>query len=143
MSALFARLGAPLQDLRRSWGGVCADGTVILRVWQDETGRVDGKRCVQITNHEFFQGKGPSFGYEERNRHIEHIRGGAKCFMVMCEQKIPACTPREIHQFNGNELFVGGALLDHDGETWIEWVNRVPVQTLTPGTEPAIITRTT
>jgi len=131
VSALFARLGAPLRNVRYSWGGVRPDGTVILRVWQDETGKIDGKRCVQITNHEFFQGKSPNLGYEERNRQIELIRSGASCWMIMCEQVQPPRVPREIYQFNGNELFVGGALVDHEGETWIEWVHRIPVQSVT------------
>jgi hypothetical protein len=51
--------------------------------------------------------------------------------MVMCEQKQPPCVPREIQRFNGNELFVGGALLDHtDGEIRIEWIDRIPIRLL-------------
>jgi hypothetical protein len=49
LSALFARKGAPLHNVRYSWGGVRADGTVILRVWQDETGRIHRMRCVPNT----------------------------------------------------------------------------------------------
>lgn len=131
ISALFDRLGAPLHNDRYSWGAVRADGTVILRVWQDETGKIDGKRCVQITNHDFFQGKVPNLGYEERNRHIDLIRVGARCWMIMCEQVQPPRVPREIYQFNGNELFVGGALIEQAGETWIEWVDRIPIESVT------------
>jgi hypothetical protein len=131
ISALFDRLGAPLHNVRYSWGGIRPNGTVNLRVWQDETGKIDGRRCVQITNHPFFRGNGPNLGYDERNRHVELIRAGARCLMVMCEQVQPPRTPREIYQFNGNELFVGGALVEHDGETLIEWVDRIPVQSLT------------
>ena len=46
---LFATLGAPLANVRWSWGAVRpADGAVILRVWKDNVQTHDGREYVRI-----------------------------------------------------------------------------------------------
>ena len=51
-SAMFKRLGAPLHNVQWSWGAVRADGSVFLRVWQDETRKTeDGRRFIRLVNH--------------------------------------------------------------------------------------------
>jgi hypothetical protein len=49
LSQLFEQLGAPLANVRWSWGAVReSDSAVFLRVWQDECRPIDGRMCVRI-----------------------------------------------------------------------------------------------
>lgn len=54
-SAFFAMLGAPLHNVRWSWGAVRPeDGAVFLRVWTDRMRPRDDVQFVQVThNHAF------------------------------------------------------------------------------------------
>jgi hypothetical protein len=52
LSTFFTKLGAPLANVRWSWGSVRPDGSVVLRVWQDRTKKLDDKLCVQLTHLE-------------------------------------------------------------------------------------------
>ncbi len=60
------------------------------------------------------------------------IRGGARCYLVMCEAKDVEAAPRAIKSFNDRDLFVGGALVEMDGDWWIERVGRVAVRDVMP-----------
>jgi len=86
LSSLFNRLGAPLHNNRWSWGAVRAnDGSVFLRVWQDESKVINGKRFMRITANEYFQNNDPNnLGYQERLKHIQQIQTGAKSYMIVC-----------------------------------------------------------
>jgi len=126
VTEVFQRLGAPLRNQRRSWGAVRAeDGTVFLRVWQDEGRIAAGKYLTQIGYSGIDAG---ITGFDERMRHIELIRAGAPCYLVMCEAKDVDETPRDIKATNDREVFKGGPLLEVDGEIWIERVQRVPIK---------------
>lgn len=127
ITALFEKLGAPLANSRWSWGGVRGDGSVVLRVWQNETRRIDGKLHIQLTHHEVFAGREDNLGYQERNRHAEQIRSGACCYMVMCEPKSTQAVPREIKGFNEREVFVAGEVIEYDGDLWAPIADRKPV----------------
>jgi hypothetical protein len=119
ISAMFDQLGAPLANIRWSWGGIRADGTVVLRVWQNETKRIDGKLCMQLTHHQAFAGRETNLGYQERLAHVERVRSGAKCQMIMCIPKDTKSEPRAIKRFIEREVFIGGGVIDHDGDFWV------------------------
>jgi hypothetical protein len=121
----FAALRAPLRVKRQSWGAVRADGAVFLRVWQDRCETLDGKRLVQLTHLEKYGGDSKSFGYNERREHIERIRQGAQCYLVMCLARDPEASPRDIKSFNEDVVFVGGELSQRDSDWWIELVGKV------------------
>lgn len=127
ISALFETLGAPLANARWSWGGVREDGAVVLRVWQNETQRIGGKTHIQLTHRAVFAGREDNLGYQERNRHVEQIRMGARCYMVMCEPKSTLAIPREIKGFNEREVFVAGDMVEHEGDLWVPIADRKPV----------------
>ena len=131
LADLFESLDAPLANNRWSWGSVRADGTVFLRVWQDGTARKDGKLLVQVTHLEKYgDGRGrDNLGYAERLAHVDMIRNGARCYLVMCLAQDPSVhdAPRVIKSFNSKDLFVGGPLHEIDGDSWVEIVDRVPV----------------
>ena len=127
--ALFERLGAPLRNSRWSWGSVRpTDGTVFLRVWQDEVKRIDSKQnlYVRITDLPS-DNDGP--GFNERLEHVALIKDGASLLMVMCRARNPEISPREMLDFNKQELFLGGDHLeDENGCLWVEIRKRVPLR---------------
>ena len=127
LTDFFKRLGAPVANSRWSWGGVRADGSVVLRVWQDETIAPVNKRYARLTRHEAFAGNESNLGYQERLKHIALIQGGAKSYMVMCLAVDVNAAPRKIHSHNEKDVFVGGELIEHDNNYWLEMADRVPV----------------
>jgi hypothetical protein len=132
LSTFFTKLGAPLANVRWSWGSVRPDGSVVLRVWQDRTKKFDDKLCVQLTHLEKYgDGRGAdNLGYSERLEHLQLIRNGAKAILVMCLAKDPTASPREILSFNKEDVFIGGSLRNVDGDTWIELASRVPIKSV-------------
>jgi hypothetical protein len=128
LSDLFAYLGAPLANMRWSWGAVRAtDSAVFLRVWQDEGQKIDGRYFTRISANAYFLANEPkNLGYMERSRHIDLIRGGARSYMIMCRGRDIEGSPREIVGFDDSEVFVGGELIELEGESWLQRVGRKP-----------------
>jgi hypothetical protein len=122
---LFARLGAPLKNVRWSWGSVRSDGTVFLRVWQDEIQQYDGSRYVRVLNTSDPPGQ---LGYQERLTHIERVKEGAPCYMIMCVAVDENILPRRMKEFIEDEVFPGGKIVKLNGDWWIEVRPRVPVR---------------
>lgn len=127
LTDFFKKIGAPLGNNRWSWGGVRADGSVVLRVWQDETIALNGKRYARVTYHEKFKGHENNLGYQERLHHIALIQSGAKSYMVMCLAADVTAHPRKIRSYNEKEVFVGGELIEHDNNHWLEMANRLSI----------------
>lgn len=126
---LFRRLGASLANSRWSWGSVReADGTVFMRVWQDRVRRHEDRNFVQVTHNAEYAENIDNLGHQERQRHVELVRQGAPCYMVMCQAVDVNALPRSVKDFNSDEVFPGGRVIDLDGETWIELCQRVSVQ---------------
>ena len=129
LTEMFKNLGAPLANQRWAWGAEReSDGAIFLRVWQDECGKLNGKRAVRVTANDFFKNNQNNLGYAERAKHVSLIRSGRPVYLVMCIAKDSAAVPREIAGFDDKDVFVGGALMDHDGETWIELAARKPAR---------------
>ena len=137
ISEYFRRLGAPLVNHMWSWGAVRpSDGAVFLRVWQDQERRLDGKWCSKLTHYSFFADKPANAGWQERLSHVERLREGARCYLVMCEAKDVNASPRVIKSFNDRELFTGGELIEFEGDWWVERLGRVPARELTAEVSP-------
>lgn len=133
LTEFFAFLGAALVNSRWSWGAVRqGDGAVFLRVWQDEWQRIGRLRAVRITANREFADHPENLGYAERLRQVELIRAGNPSFMIMCLAQDEDANPRVIRNFNNADLFVGGQLIEHDGDIWLEVVRRVPVGQVRP-----------
>ena len=74
---LFETLGAPLKNVRWSWGGVRkSDGAVFLRVWQDGTKKINGKRYIWISVESPL---GNDLGENERMDHLKLVQAGHPC----------------------------------------------------------------
>ena len=131
LTEFFAYLEAPLANQRWSWGAVRpSDGAVLLRVWQDEQRKMDGAWFTQVTFTEFSKENPSSRGYAERLGHVELIRSGAPSYMVMCQARDVHANPREVASFDRNDVFVGGRLVDIEGDYWLERSARRPASSI-------------
>jgi hypothetical protein len=131
LSQLFKQLGAPLANVRWSWGAVReSDSAIFLRVWQDECRTIDGRIYVLVRSKSEEAAERP--GRTERMQHVAQIRRGARSYLIMCRAKDPTAVPREIAGFNDDDVFVGGELFDAGGHTWLELVERKPVDGIRP-----------
>ena len=118
VTTFFASLGAPLVNPRWSWGALRrSDGTIFLRVWQDLKLIEDGQSLMLLDGRN--ADIQDALGYKERQRHIESIRNGARCFLVMCTVDDPKASPRKIREFNDQEVFAGGEIVERNGKVYI------------------------
>lgn len=126
---IFNYLDTPLNNTRWSWGAVRQrDGAVFLLVWQDEDRRLNRKHYTCVNAAAFFDDYDrTNLGNAERRRHIELIRAGATAYMLMCLAVDTRATPRKIASINEREVFVGGELIEMDGDWWLERVERRPI----------------
>jgi hypothetical protein len=130
---MFKSLGAPLVNPLWSWGAErSADGAIFLRVWQDRCATVRGRRSVRITSNAYFRDKPDSLGNAERMRHVDLIRSGRPAYLLMCTVEDPSAHPRAIAKYNDAEVFVGGELIDHEGDAWLVLAERRPVAKVRP-----------
>lgn len=126
ISEYFRRLGAPLVNHMWSWGAVRApDGAVFLRVWQDRERKIDGRWYTMVLSNAAAALDSGNLGRQERTEQLQAVRGGARCYLVMCEATDVNAAPRSIKSFNDQELFVGGKFIELDGDWWIERAGRV------------------
>lgn len=118
VGAVFKRVGAPLRVPRQSWGSVReSDGTVFLRVWQEECRKINGVTCALIRRSEGIN----TFGRTERLRHIQLIKEGAPCLLVMCTAKDPKARPKSIAKVNERELFVTNSqVVELNGDVYLQ-----------------------
>jgi hypothetical protein len=129
----FSSLGAPLTNQRWSWGAVRpSDGTVFLRVWQDEERKVGGAWFTKITFTEFFKSNPGNLGYLERLKHVDLLRAGARSGMVMCKARDVHASVRTVASFDRNDMFEGGRLVEIEGDCWLERAARRPVSNFRP-----------
>jgi len=79
ISEHFRKLGAPLANIRWSWGSVRArDDAVFLRVWDDQKIKLGERRFVRLTAYAHFLNKPDDPGWNERLQHVERIKGGGQ-----------------------------------------------------------------
>jgi hypothetical protein len=131
LTDFFESLGAPLANGRWSWGAQrVSDGAVFLKVWQDRK-MFEGGRQYYLVDR---QGDEPdvsrNLGYQERLGHIEAVGRGRSCYLIVCIAADVDARPRKIADFHHEHVFVGGALLQKDHDTWIEAVTKKPVSAL-------------
>jgi hypothetical protein len=121
VTRFFEQLGAPLANPQWSWGAQRpSDGAVFMRVWQDEKLVEDGRLYFLVLGDSDRFSSSPRLGYRERLRHIEAVRAGAPCFLVMLIAADASASKRRVADFDCESVFVGGALVQKDGRLWIE-----------------------
>lgn len=130
LSGFFKLLGAPLVNSRWSWGGVREDGAVFLRVWQDNVKLINGVQYVRVTHHERFKDHSDDRGYQERLKQLALVKNGNRCYLVMCRAVDESAKVRKIKGYIKDDVFIGGGIIEIDGDSWIESVKRVPARSL-------------
>lgn len=131
----FERLGAPLRNNRWSWGAVRpTDGAVFVRVWKDQLMMEEhsGRPVGRLTRHAAYIGRTNHPGYRERLKHVDLIRNGVPCYLILCEAVDPKESPRKIRQFDTDQVFRGGQVKEIEGDSWVEVLDRVPIEQITP-----------
>jgi hypothetical protein len=127
MARFFELLGAPLRNTRWSWGAQRADGAVFLRQWESDLVTADdGEEYVMIAYSDHPPGP-RDHGWRERIQHIESIRAGAPCFLVMVAAEDVNAPKKTVRGFDARSILVGGRLLTSDGKTSIQVLERRPV----------------
>src|SRR5207245_4949832 len=127
-------LGAPPKNVQWSWGARRdSDGTVFLRVWQDEVEGSKGSYYVRVTNSQRAkkykeQNLQYKLGYQERLRQVKLVRSGAKCYLIMCIAVDKDAVTRQIKDFDRERLFPAGKVVERKDDWWIEVLPRVPVR---------------
>lgn len=123
----YAKLGAKMGGVY-GWGAVREDeGTVFLSVWMNEGKTIGGKSYymvlrgnpVKITN-----------GLRERVRHLDLIRQGAACYLTLCRPVNENADEKRIKTFDGAYLWRAGELKEHDGDLYIEELERIPTKVM-------------
>jgi hypothetical protein len=123
ISAVFSDLGAPLRNIRWSWGAVNpTSGAVILRVWTDETRKHNGWDVVRLTNRAHFEGR-KSLGYAERTNHIQLLCNGRPGFLFFCEAKESGKIPRRLKSYRADRIFPTGRLCEVDGDVYVQYLD--------------------
>jgi len=130
MSSLFEELNAPLNNIMWSWGAVREfDKCVFLRVWQDGTSKLEQFGNRYYTWVSDIDQNDQSLGANERRNHVALIKAGYNAYMIMCEVSDEVSQgSRKVKDFNDQELFVGGKLIEHLGSLWLENVKRIPIR---------------
>jgi hypothetical protein len=136
ISSFFESLGAPLKNIRWSWGAVRRDGTVVLRVWNDFIQVIDGEECA-LVDYKPKPGR-KELGYRERLEHVNLLRSGRPCLMVLCTAEddshhVPDTgVVRRIVAFEAQTVLVGGGLVrQSDGRVWMRIADRRPAASVT------------
>lgn len=130
ISDFFKKLGAELRNNRWSWGGIREDGSIVLRIWQDETIKRDGYLLARLTYNDKFKDNPDNLGFRERSEHVRLVESGNTAILVMCKAEDPEQEPRNIASFNKREVFTGSSLEKVDGDYWIRIEERIPVKSL-------------
>lgn len=130
ISEFFGYLGAPLANVRWSWGATRKDGSVVLRVWKDQVETIDGVPSVCVLRPDW-KVDGPNPGLGERLRHIMDLRRGGKAYLVFCESTNPGIvTPRTIKSFDEEHVVIGERLIQKKENFWLALGESVPANTL-------------
>lgn len=118
----FNYLGLPLKNSRWSWGSSNGD-VVVLRVWQDHTRKEsDGTMTTLLWHRERW---GNNNGAIERKKHIEEIKAGTPCYVILCRDKnLGTDKPRKIASSRSRGIFLCGGLRYEELEIRIELVKR-------------------
>ena len=121
ISKFFESLGAPLNNIRWSWGAEHpTTGVIYFRVWTDEIKTINGLMYARLTNHAAYAAKQTDLGYLERARHIEKVRQGTQAFCVLCHAEVSAveAQPRRLVSYCTTPVRAV-EVWKHAGDEWI------------------------
>lgn len=112
----FEDLSAPMRNYRTSWGAVRSDGVVFLRGWEDQIYHEPEGELISVDGLEYeVQEKKTKAGRTERRKHLDLVRGGATCYVVVARAVDVEANPRVTESFNDRELLVADRVIDKPG----------------------------
>jgi len=121
----FEELGAPLSNVRWSWGAISIDSSkLFLRVWDDELETIDDAECIKFLDPGY---AGRSSGYAERRRQIKALRTSIERYGVLCTAQSTDEKVRKIASFERGYLLKLGRLVMHRGCIFLEVLDRIEV----------------
>ncbi|MFM2272611.1 MAG: hypothetical protein RL702_1676 [Pseudomonadota bacterium] len=121
----FSQIGAPLVNVRWSWGAHGRCGRTVVRAWKDESIDAKGGRYIRLINHAAYEQKQSHPGYRERQRHIEGLRQGNPTYAIILEVKDPLAKPRTIKIFDRGGMWELGDLISVEGDDYARLVRYV------------------
>lgn len=129
----FNWINAPLCNSRNSWGAIQKkSNNVILKVWSDEEVRLDGKNLILLLHYKSYIDGLAKVGHRERIEHIERVKRGSSCYLVMCYARLSSDASgrerRRISEFSGSSrshLFCSGDLFEIDNNIYVERLGRI------------------
>ena len=127
-------MGLKLVNVRWSWGAVDHDRKlIVLLVWTDQILNRDGKRFVEIQRSPEKQIEADDrHGRTEREQHIELIREGYGCYLIMQKAYDPKASPRE-REWYSERLSIAGEIIElENGRRMIEITGKVEADELRP-----------
>ena len=125
-------LGAKLRTPYR-WGAINEmTNHVFLRVWEDGSESVpDGQRILVLPSQPRLVSASYKASFNERRRHLDHIRNGAVGFGVLCTAVDPETTgARKMAKFDETTLLQLGNLTEENGRIYAHIDACVPVEEL-------------
>ncbi|MCA9315245.1 MAG: HNH endonuclease [Planctomycetes bacterium] len=128
-------LGAPLANLRWSWGAHHEGrGHVYLRVWEDQIIEIDGEQQVLVARDR------PGYrspGTPERDAHLDLLRAGVPTFGVVCKAKNPSSPDnRSIRSFEDSYLLRLGEVSRDGADTYARVLEAVSLSAVLGAPEP-------
>lgn len=123
ISTFMKMIGAKQVNDRWSWGAERRDGSVVLKVWAEEIRKLDDEHYFLVD----VDGIDDRLGRKERIRHLNKIRAGAKCYLVLCRRDKQKST--ESHwvtkSFTKDAVYVGGEFCKINDGTYIKLDGKV------------------
>ena len=81
---------------------------------------------MRATYHSKVSDAESNLGHQERLLHLDEVRAGAMCYLVICKPDPVRLPEREIIDFDANDLFLVGEAVEFEGDTWLDLKARVP-----------------
>lgn len=129
ISNFFAELGFPLRPIRSAWGATNADGTVLMRAWQDERG-AEGLSRVLLLGSAQDNDRAKPAGLKGRIAQLRDVwRGVAPGYVVMVTAKrVNGEIVREIEDYNDRAIYPVDRLVVESGSVFGLLGQPVPVE---------------
>jgi|GEM_PF-6110577 len=117
ISTLYNDLGAPLRNIRWSWGAVNPHThSIFLSVWEDERKKLNDQiDTVRVTAYAQLDPR-TDLGFRERINQVDEIISGRRAFLIFCRARSIMDRRRSLAIINSTQLFpvISAFKIDHD-----------------------------
>lgn len=126
ISRFFERIGFKLRNDRNSWGATNAQGTVMLRSWDDEVRKSPWR--VRVFRNQPRPGRPQRASRNERKAHLRAIwAGGLPAYTVIITPKFDKSGDRKIGAFRDDVVFPIQKLVEEDDSIYAVYGEPVPI----------------